>query len=125
MQQLVMEICWEWCLILAVVAFAEVEDLETVCLEAVGVAVVVEEKIVVAEALPVADAAHMAVAVPETAEALATAAAPPLVSVAERAAHVVRDVASEGLYELPPPRPPAVPDGVAAPAEAEAAAEPL
>lgn len=41
MELLVTEVRWEWCLILAVVAPAEVEDLETVCLEAVGVAVVV------------------------------------------------------------------------------------
>lgn len=103
-EELVVEGHWEWCLIPAVVAFAEVaEGLETVCLEAVGVAV----------------------ALLETAEVLAIAAVPLLVSVAERAAHVVRDVASEGLYEQPPPRPPAVVDGVAAPAEAEAAAEPL
>lgn len=107
----VMEVRWEWYLISVVVAFAEeVGDLETVCLGAVGVAVVVEEKIAVVEALPVVDAAHTAVAVPETAAVLATADA-------------VRDVASEGLYELLPPRPPAVPDGVAAPAGAEAAAE--
>lgn len=103
----------------AVAVFAEVEDLETACLEVVGVAVVVEEKVAAVEALLVADAAHTVVAVPETAAVLAIAALPLLVSVA------VRDVASEGLYELLPPRPPAVPDGVAAPVEAEAAAERL
>lgn len=121
---------WEWRLILAVVAFAEeveVEDFETVCLEAVGMVVVVEEEEVAAvePLLLVADAAHTAVAVLETAEALAMAAVSLLVSAAERAAYAVRDAAPEGLYELPPPRPPAEPDGVAAPAGAGAEAEPL
>lgn len=119
MELLVMEVRWKWCLILAVVAFAEVEDLETVCLEAVGVAVVVEEKLAVAEVLPVADAAQTVVESPETAAVLAIAALPLLVSAAGR------DVVSEGLYELPPPRPPVVPDDVAAPVEAGVEAEPL
>jgi hypothetical protein len=124
MERFVLEGHWEWCLRPAVVVFVEeVEDLKQVCLEAVGVAVVAEEKIVVVEALRVADAAHMAVAVLETAEVLAMAAIPLLVSVAERAARVVRDVASEGLYALPPLRLPAELDGVAAPVEVEAAAE--
>lgn len=119
-------------MILAVVAFAEeveveVEDFETVCLEAVGMVVVVEEEEVAAVValLLVADAAHTAVAVLGTAEALAIAAVPLLVSAAERAAYAVRDAAPEGLYELPPPRPPAAPDGVAAPEGAGAGAGPL
>lgn len=118
-----LKVRWEWRLILAVVAFAKVEDLEMACLEAVGVAVVVEKKFAVVEALLVADAAHTAVAVPETAAVPVIAAVPLLVSAAERAAHVEHDVASEGPYELPPPLPPAVPDGVVAPAEVEAVAE--